>query len=198
MKKTVFLDKDGTIIKDIPYNADPKLVEFLPGVFSGLKMLRDAGFSFVIVTNQSGVAMNYFSERELIRVEKKLRHEFSLADLSLTDFYYCPHHPDGIIEKYSFSCSCRKPMPGMIEQAAYEHSIDLSVSWMIGDTVYDVEAGKKTGLKTILVDKTADGYWLADNSRIRPDYVVKDFFQAAAIIARSEGMIIHSTFSNIT
>src|SRR6266498_1573691 len=141
-RAAVFLDKDGTLVEDIPYRADVNRIHFFPDVFAALRLLHRAGFALVIVTNQAGMAYGQFGERDLARMECSLRTKLIDADIPLDGFYYCPHHPNGIVEPYAVHCLCRKPKPGLLMRAASELRIDMSRSWMVGDTLHDVEAGR--------------------------------------------------------
>ena len=111
MQPAVFLDKDGTLINDVPYNADPALVTLADGVLSGVSRLHSAGFALVVVTNQAGIAKGYFSEQDLWAVKQKLQ---ALIKVPLSGFYYCPHHPQGTLPEYTQACDCRKPSPGLL------------------------------------------------------------------------------------
>ncbi|MCL4640615.1 MAG: HAD family hydrolase [Olivibacter sp.] len=179
-RKAVFLDKDGTIIPDIPYNVDPNRITFEKGVVRGLKELAANGFVFIIITNQSGIAKGYFTEDEIFEVKKALARLFIEEGLPpFEGFYFCPHHPDGIVSRFSYACNCRKPQPGLLERAAEDHHISLSQSWMIGDILNDVEAGNRAGCKTILIDNGNETEWMVDGYYRRPYYVASDFLEAA-------------------
>jgi histidinol-phosphate phosphatase family protein len=178
----IFLDKDGTLVPDLPYNADPEQVRLLPGVARGLSRLFAAGYRLVIVTNQSGVARGYFPETALEGVEQRLHQLLEQeAGVLLSGFYYCPHHPEGSIPAYAIQCQCRKPRPGMLLGAADELGIDLPGSWMIGDILNDVEAGRRAGCNTILIDNGGETEWEPGPYR-RPDYITADFEEAAEVI----------------
>ena len=114
----VFLDKDGTLVEDVPYNTDPQLMKLTQGAIEGLQLLQAAGYKLIVITNQSGVARGYFPESALVGVEKQLRDILITSGVKLNGFYYCPHHPDSTLSKYSISCNCRKPKPGLILRAA--------------------------------------------------------------------------------
>src|SRR5690349_4128123 len=107
--KAVFLDKDGTLVEDVPYNADPAEMRLMPGAAEGLFLLHVAGFRLFVVSNQSGVARGYFREEALGAVEARLRELLVRADVPLSGFYYCPHHPEGSVPEYAVECRCRKP-----------------------------------------------------------------------------------------
>src|SRR5438093_11179442 len=108
----VFLDKDGTLIEDVPYNVDPGQITLAPGAAEGAALLAEAGYALVVVSNQSGVARGLFKEDALIAVERRLRELLAVLDVPLAGFFYCPHHPQGKVPRYATVCSCRKPAPG--------------------------------------------------------------------------------------
>jgi D-glycero-D-manno-heptose 1,7-bisphosphate phosphatase len=181
MNKAVFVDKDGTLILDIPYNADPNLIQLQAGAGKGLKQLKDSGYLLVLVSNQAGVAHGYFPEEALFSIEEKLQHELGKEGVQLDALYFCPHHPDGIIKEYALSCDCRKPRPGMLFKAAQNFDIDLSQSWMIGDILHDIEAGNKAGCHTILIDNGNETEW-KQNSFRQPTAIAGNIPDAATII----------------
>lgn len=152
-KKAVFLDRDGVLIKDVGYAHKASQIEFIPGIIKKLKDYQNSGYSLVVVSNQSGVARGYFGEKDVVKFNNALKKKLKAKGISLLDIYYCPHHPDGIVKKYSKVCECRKPRTGMLEKAKKEHNIDLSKSIMIGDKESDIEAGKRAGLKKVLLSK---------------------------------------------
>lgn len=176
VKKAVFLDKDGTLIQDIPYNVNPDLITLNEGVIAGLHKLK-ADYIFIVITNQSGIAKGYFDEDELKNVENKLSALLAKEGLHLSGFYYCPHS-----DEYGITCDCRKPMPGLIRKAALIHQIDLSQSWMIGDILNDVEAGKNAGCKAILIDNGNETEWLLNTANRLPDFTANSFMMAVDFI----------------
>lgn len=177
----VFLDKDGSLIDDVPYNVDPALIRLAPGAAQALPALHRAGFRLIVVSNQSGVALGRFPECALIGVRARL--EVLLAELGvpLTDFCYCPHHPQGTVTRYRRRCRCRKPAPGMIQVAAQTHGIDLARSWLVGDILDDIEAGRRAGLRTVLLDNGHETEWLPGPHR-QPHLRVPDLAGAARAI----------------
>src|SRR5687768_2448051 len=130
VNKAVFLDKDGTLIPDIPYNVNPDLITIAENAKAGLRRLMDAGYKLIVISNQSGIAMGYFEYDMLIVAERKIKDLLAADGISIDAFYYCPHHPEGTIAKYRRKCSCRKPGTQMFGIAAKDLGIDLSQSWM--------------------------------------------------------------------
>lgn len=181
MNKAIFIDKDGTLITDVPYNVDPRQIKLEPGAAETLQRLQDAGFMLVVISNQAGIALGYFAEKDLAPVSETIRHLLRPHSVRINAFYYCPHHPQGNTQPYNISCTCRKPEAGMLLQAADELKIDVSQSWMIGDILNDVEAGNKAGCQTILIDNGGETEWLPGPGR-EPDFTVKGWNEIPAII----------------
>lgn len=183
--KAIFLDKDGTLIEDLPYNVDPRTMMLTRGAGAGLRILTRLGYRLLVVSNQSGVARGYFNEAAMPAVQRHLTELLEHEQVRLAGFYYCPHHPDGTVPRYSVECDCRKPMPGMLLRAAAEHAIDLAASWMIGDILDDIEAGKSAGCRTILIANGNETEWHISPQRI-PDFIVPDLHAAALRIEKEE------------
>jgi D-glycero-D-manno-heptose 1,7-bisphosphate phosphatase len=181
LRKAVFIDKDGTLIPDIPYNIDPEKITIDKEVTEALKLLKEEGFLLIVISNQPGVAKGYFEEKDLENVWNKISLLLQKNNLAIDAFYYCPHEPRGKVEVYSIQCDCRKPLPGMILKAASELKIDLSESWMIGDILNDVEAGNRAGCSTILIDSGNETEWVINEIR-RPDFIARNLLEAAAHI----------------
>ena len=181
----VFLDKDGTLIENVPYNVDLTRMRLNAGALECTFLLQQAGYQLVVVSNQSGVAQGFFHETKLIPVERHLRRLLEQGGVDLSGFYYCPHHPRGSVEPYNRECTCRKPKPGMLLEAAEELQIDLSASWLIGDILNDVEAGKRAGCRTILLDNGHETEWNMSSLR-QPDFMVRDLLSAAEIVLSEE------------
>jgi len=179
--RAVFLDKDGTLVEDVPYNVNPDLMQLTPGAEEGLRSLHAAGYKLIIISNQSGIARGYFPEEALVAVEKRSHQMLAEMGVPLAGFYYCPHHPDGSVPNYSINCFCRKPEPGLILRAAREHDISLAQSWFIGDILNDVEAGQRAGCKTVLIDNGNETEWIFSPLRL-PDYIATDLADAARLI----------------
>jgi D-glycero-D-manno-heptose 1,7-bisphosphate phosphatase len=147
-RPAVFLDRDGTLIEDRHYLADPALVRILPGVAQGLRRLRTAGFVCVVVTNQSGIGRGMFAEADYHRVHAEMIRQLAAEGATLDAAYFCPAAPaaEGADERPD-----RKPAPGMLLRAAADLELDLTRSWTIGDAPRDVEAGRRAGCRGILV-----------------------------------------------
>jgi D-glycero-D-manno-heptose 1,7-bisphosphate phosphatase len=147
MPKAVFLDRDGVINRKAPdgqYITRWEDVEFLPRVAEAIALLNRARFSVIVVSNQRGVAKGLLSGEELERMHRRMVEHLAASNASITAVYFCPHD----IEP---ACTCRKPAPGMLFQAAREHLIDLPNSWMVGDSDTDVQAGRNAGCKTVRI-----------------------------------------------
>jgi D-glycero-D-manno-heptose 1,7-bisphosphate phosphatase len=178
MNKAIFLDKDGTLIPDIPYNVDPDRITMESHAVAGLKKLQDKGYKLIIISNQSGVARGYFAEDMLTAVASRIKDLFSINNINLDGFYYCPHHPEGVVSGYNIDCDCRKPAAGMLLRAADDHNISLKDSWMIGDILNDVEAGNRAGCRTVLIDNGNETEWI-DGPYRKPTLVSKTIDEAA-------------------
>ncbi len=150
-EKAVFLDRDGTIIKDKDYLSDPNDVELIDGTIDALKSLQDNGYKLVVVSNQSGVARGKFSIESVENVNRHLSEMLAKHDVQIDAFYYCPHHPNGSVDEYTGVCQCRKPSVGMVEEAIHQLQIDPRKSFVIGDKLSDLYLGKMMGGKSILV-----------------------------------------------
>jgi D-glycero-D-manno-heptose 1,7-bisphosphate phosphatase len=179
----VFLDKDGTLVDDVPYNVDPRLIRLAPGAGDALARLAVAGYRLVVVSNQSGVARGLFDETLLTAVETELRSSLASHGVELDGVAFCPHLPGGTVEAYAIECDCRKPKPGLLRQMAERLDLDLAGSWMVGDILDDVEAGRAAGCRTILVDVGNETFWELGETRV-PHLIVADLPAAVdAILA---------------
>ncbi|MFC1921389.1 D-glycero-alpha-D-manno-heptose-1,7-bisphosphate 7-phosphatase [Chloroflexota bacterium] len=178
MEKAVFLDRDGIIIKDTGYIGEVARVELLPSVGEVIRLLYDNGFKVIVITNQAGVARGYFTEEAVQEVNNFIKESLAQEIAIIDDFYYCPHHVEGVIEEYRKECYNRKPNPGMIEKAESDYNIDLKQSFIIGDKSSDVEAGYRAGCRTILL--TGQDYQGSiKNSDVIPDFTAHDLHEAA-------------------
>jgi len=193
--KAVFLDRDG-VINELVYHQEagvidsPFIIEqfrLRPHVGEAIKLLNQAGYKTIVVSNQPGVAKNHFTLDTLKQIDVKMIGELRAQGAFLDRVYYCTHHPDGHNGDHRLVCSCRKPQPGMLLQAAKEFTLDLSQCYMVGDNLTDVKAGKNAGCRTLLVGKTkCELCHVMDEEGVRPDVIVSDLLEAAKIILQWE------------
>jgi len=148
-RRALFLDRDGTIIRNRPYLDTPAGIKLLPNAVRGLKAWIRAGYVPIVVTNQSGIARGLFTRRRLDEIHRKLKALLRARGVELGGIYFCPHHPEGKVRRFSRKCGCRKPKPGLLRRAARERKIDLRASVTIGDSATDVAAGRAAGTRTI-------------------------------------------------
>lgn len=185
LSPAVFIDKDGTLVHDLPFNVDPGRVRLREDAGLALARLQRRGYRLVVVTNQSGVARGYFDEETLQGVWQAIADALDAHGVRLQAIVHCPHHPDGSVAQFAVACDCRKPAPGMLLRAAQEHGLDLGRSWLIGDILDDIEAGRRANCRTILLDVGSETEWR--RSRLRhPHHVAASLSEAAAIIVSGE------------
>lgn len=182
MDRAVFLDRDGTLIEDTGYPHKISQVRFMPGAAEAIRLFKTNGYKVVVVTNQAGVARGYFTEEAVKEVNEYLVCTLSAQGATVDAVYYCPHHAEGTVEQYRNECHCRKPNPGMIEQAAIDLGIDLPNSFLVGDKDSDIEAGRSASCKTVLLasnggEKRKPGQGMAD-------YVASDLLDACRWICK--------------
>ena len=180
----IFLDRDGTLVYPRHYPSRPEELQLYQGIGAGLRRLQRAGFKLVVITNQSGIARGLFGVRDLERMHRHLRAALARQDVRLDGIYYCPHHPEGVLPALAVRCDCRKPRPGMLLRAADELALDLERSWIVGDILDDIEAGKRAGCRGVLVDLGTER--LPATRWRQPDFVARDTRHALHIIAAEE------------
>lgn len=179
--KAVFLDKDGTLVENVPYNVDPKQIRLTSGAIEGLSRLQRLGYLLIGISNQPGIALGLFTETALEDANRHLRALLAEHSIKLAGFYYCPHDPAGTSRRYAMHCRCRKPEPGLLLSAAHIHDIDLDRSWLIGDILNDVEAGARAGCRTVLLNTGNETEWKAGPLR-EPTCRARDLDAAAHCI----------------
>jgi len=188
-QKAVFLDRDGTVNEEVGYVNHLERFTLLPRVGEAIRLLNQNGLKAVVITNQSGVARGYFPESLVHLVHQKMQDLLKKDGAHLDGIYYCPHHPDVGAPPYRQKCRCRKPEPGLIEEAVKELNLDLRSSYMIGDRGVDVEFAHRVGAKGILVltgyGKGEWEYW-GRQGKEKPDYVAQDLFEAVRWILLQE------------
>jgi D-glycero-D-manno-heptose 1,7-bisphosphate phosphatase len=178
-RRAVFLDRDGVINRNVfnaitgAYEAPLTAADFalIPGVREALRRLQHAGFLLFLVSNQPNYAKGKSSLAELYSVDVALRRELASMRVEFTAFYYCPHHPEGIVPEYSGPCACRKPSPYFLLKAIREFALDPAQSWMVGDRAVDIHCGAAAGVRTILIGKGCEG--------ATPDFVASNLAAAA-------------------
>jgi D-glycero-D-manno-heptose 1,7-bisphosphate phosphatase len=175
MKRAAFIDRDGTINVEKEYLFRADDFEFIPGVPEALRLLNDAGWLVVVVTNQSGVARGYYTEEDVHLLHRHAASQLEKYGARVDAWLYCPHHPSGR-GSYALPCRCRKPLPGMLLEAAARFDIDLESSVMIGDKLADVQAGRTAGCRSILV---RTGYGAEEEKSIPEGIPVYDDLLAA-------------------
>ena len=168
MNRAVFFDRDGTLMEEVHYCSDPSLVRVYPGAPEALRLLKDAGFRNIVITNQSGIGRGILTEEQYYAVEAEFLRQIG-PDL-IDGTYFCADAPDA-------PTTCRKPHPGMVLQAAAEHRIDLASSYLVGDKSSDIECGARAGTLTILV---SSGY--GAQQYCSPSYRAKDITAAVKIV----------------
>jgi len=162
VRPAVFLDRDGTLIEERGYLSKLEDIALFADTPAALRRLRDAGFALVVVTNQAGIARGYFDEAFVQKAHRYLGEMLAAEGIVIDGYYYCPHHPGGLVPEYSRVCRCRKPAPGMVEHAARDLDLDVDRSFVVGDKWLDVELATNAGARGILV---RTGYGAGDEQR---------------------------------
>jgi len=186
--RAVFLDRDGTINEEIGYLHAIEQLRFIDGAPAAIARLNAAAFKVIVVTNQAGVARGYYEEDSVRRLHRAMQEQLRKYDARIDGFYYCPHHPDNGVGEYKIDCRCRKPKPGMLEHAARDLGVDLGGSFVVGDRISDLEAGRAAGCRLVLV-RTGYG---RDSERelaghdLRPDFIAFDVAEACEWILQPE------------
>ena len=179
MKRSVFIDRDGTISEEVGYINHASRFRVFPYSAEAIRILNNSGWLAIVITNQAGVARGYFSEDVIASVHDRLKTDLENAQLDA--IYYCAHHPTVGEPPYQLDCDCRKPKPGLLLRAARDYDIDLANSWMVGDRYSDIELAANAGVKSALVlSGYGRGEWehQRDNWTIQPDLVAEDLLAA--------------------
>ncbi|MGB9629086.1 MAG: D-glycero-alpha-D-manno-heptose-1,7-bisphosphate 7-phosphatase [Thermodesulfobacteriota bacterium] len=187
--RAVFLDRDGTINEEVGYVNHIDRLKLLPRVGEAIRLLNQHQIKVVVITNQSGVAKGYFPESLIHQVHQKMEELLKAEGAYLDGIYYCPHHPEVGSPPYRQRCRCRKPAPGLVEDAVRDLNLDCSISYMVGDRGVDIEFGHLIGTKTILVfTGYGKGEWefFRNQWKVKPDYVAEDLLEAVHWILLQE------------
>ena len=174
-KPAVFLDRDGVLSEEKSYVCALQDLTVFPYTKECVEKIKEKGYLAIVITNQSGVARGLFWEKVLQEMNSYL-----IKEIGVDAVYYCPHHPQGKIEKYRKECNCRKPRTGMIEQACKDFSIDMERSYIVGDRASDILLGQNAGITTVLVES---GYGTERlEQEVTPDYIKKDLREVIALL----------------
>ena len=187
-RRAVFMDRDGTISDEIGYVNHPSRYRVFPYSAEAVRMLNEAGWLAILVTNQAGVARGYFTEELISEVHKVLKQELDERGAQLDAIYYCAHHPTVGESPYRFDCDCRKPKPGLIRRAAADFDIDLTQSWMIGDRYSDIELARNAEVHSAFVlSGYGRGEWEYQRAtwKHEPELVAEDLLEAVKRIVFS-------------
>ncbi len=174
MNKACFLDRDGVVNVEVDYLYEPDKVAIVEGTAEALRRLKELGFLRIVVTNQGGVARGMYGEEDIQAVHRRIRELLAAEGAEIDAFYHCPHH-----EKFTGECPCRKPAPGMLLAAAREHDIDMARSFMVGDRLSDLEAGRNGGCAVSYLVRTGYGEKVLEEASVPPEYPVVDNLLAA-------------------
>ncbi len=184
MVEAVFLDRDGTLIKEVQYLSIPEQIQLLPRAAAAVRRLNQMRIKTYLVTNQSAIARGLITEFDLLVIHARLVQILKQEQAFLDGLYYCPHYPGGKIAQYAINCNCRKPAPGLLQKAAREHQHNLGNCFMVGDRLSDIGAGNHAGCHTALIQT---GYGKREVQNLShppfvPDVVVRDLYHLTQII----------------
>lgn len=185
LRPGLFLDRDGTINVEVDYLSDPDELVLIPGAADAIRRAREAGYVIIVVTNQSGVARGILTPLDLAAIHARLDSLLAAEGARVDDYFACPHHPEIGSETYRKACSCRKPNPGMLIEAAEKHQLDLGRSALVGDSIRDLEAGRRAGVPERYLVATGKG--MSKKDELDPsDHFVADLAEAVDRILDSK------------
>jgi D-glycero-D-manno-heptose 1,7-bisphosphate phosphatase len=193
--KAVFLNRDG-VVNELVYHREKGIIDspftveqlrILHGVVEAIKNLQKEDHKVILASNQPGIAKGNLSQETFEEIRQKMKETLARGGVSIDGEYYCFHHPEAKVESLRVICECRKPKPGLLLQAAKDMDIDLSKSWMIGDGLTDVKAGKRAGCRTVLLGRIKCEFCpLMDEEDARPDFIASNLMEAAQYILDNE------------
>jgi D-glycero-D-manno-heptose 1,7-bisphosphate phosphatase len=198
--RAVFLDRDGTLIQEVGYLSRLDDVHIYPWTAEAIRKLNQAGLLAIVVTNQGGVGKGFYTEELVEQVHEKIARELAEQGARLDAFCYCPHHPEASLPAYRVECRCRKPAPGTVEEAVKRFKIDLSSSYIVGDTGRDMQLGFNTGLRTILV---RTGYGAGEYESQRhvwprsPDWIAENLLEGVEKILAERARHVPASGQNL-
>lgn len=189
----VFLDRDGVLNELVFYKDQGRVgsplsarqLRVMPFAAETVKGLRKLGAKVIVISNQPGVAKKQISYQELVKMNRKIKHELERNGTGLDGEYYCLHHPNALIKKYRENCDCRKPNPGLLRKATADFDLDLAKSFFVGDSLVDVKAGKAAGVTTILLGTLTDLLnRVIEEEKSKPDYIVGKLSEVVSLIGK--------------
>jgi D-glycero-D-manno-heptose 1,7-bisphosphate phosphatase len=182
-RRAAFIDRDGVLNEERAFVHRREDFVLLPGAVAALRLLKAAGYLLVVITNQSGIARGIYSEADYLALTEHMGAELAAAGVPLDAVEYCPHLPDAPVELYRCDCDCRKPKPGMLRRATRALDIDPGASFLVGDRLSDIEAGRAAGMGRCFLVRT--GYALPDEAVARADAVYDDLLACARSVVAS-------------
>jgi len=188
-RPAVFIDRDGTISEEVGYVNHPSRFRVFPYSAEAIRILNESGWLAIVITNQAGVARGYFAEDVILKIHDRLKSDLENGSARLDAIYYCAHHPSVGEPPYRHDCDCRKPKPGLIQQAARDFEIDLAASWMAGDRYSDVELARNAGLRSaFLLSGYGRGEWEYQSAtwKHQPDMVCENLLEAVKSIVNQK------------
>jgi D-glycero-D-manno-heptose 1,7-bisphosphate phosphatase len=182
----VFLDRDGTLLEEAGYLDRLERLIFFPYSIDAVRLLNRAGLAVVVITNQAGIARGIFKESFVAEAHQYITERLAAAGARVDAFYYCPHHPEAVLQEFRQTCECRKPSPGMLTRAAADLDLALDRSFVVGDRWHDLEAGQRVGARTLLV-RTGYGRTeeAAPKAHVQPSAIVDNVMAAVSWILRA-------------
>ncbi len=201
MRRAVLLDRDGTINAMVHHPnlgrtdspATPDEFHLLPGVGTAIRMINEAGLLAVVVSNQPGIAKGRLTPADLDAVTSKMHDELTKIGAKLDRVFYCPHHPEGVRQEFRLVCECRKPKPGLLLESARLLQIDLSRSFLVGDTITDIQAGRAVGCRTLLLGGNCHGIQAAAGETGYPNHKVGSLLEAVEVILKEDSQAWRSS-----
>jgi D-glycero-D-manno-heptose 1,7-bisphosphate phosphatase len=189
-QSAIFIDRDGTLNEDIGYVSSPEELTLYPRAAEAVRLINEAGFKAIVITNQSGIARGMYTEESLNAIHEKMIEELADSGAKLDGVYYCPHHPEIGNARYRMACDCRKPQTGMLDRAAREHNIDLSRSFVIGDKASDINLAHNAGARGALVLTGYGRETLNHQDRwpCAPEFVAETLLEAVRLILDTDNL----------
>ncbi len=190
LKPAVFIDRDGTINEQMGFINHLSRFVLLPGAAEAIRLLNRNGYWVFVVTNQSGVARGFFPIQLVHEVHNYMERSLLKYGAKVDGIFFCPHYPCGEVKEYSIDCTCRKPGTGLIEMASSQFNIDMTRSWVVGDSASDIAMAQRAGLKSVLV-KTGYGLgeleYVLPRKNTSPDVISEDLLEAVKVILKENG-----------